>query len=224
MIDVPYLWSVSKNFQDRLEEMAKAGVLTVREGHFLYPADEKGMHLTRFFSVTPLARNPKFVGWIAEDIVQWAGHEGIRADCLLAPAQAGVIELARAVATRLNLSLALWNSYPTGRFYEPTGEPAKDFAEGRIETGMRVIPFNGVTQQGRCVGQRLQDFAKSYGGEIVGLAVFAKGTTGLVADLEKRWGRKFYATVQVDVPVYPATQCPLEGKSSPKLIPWTEIS
>ncbi len=225
MIDLPYLWAVSATFpEEQLEEMGRSGALFVHEGHFLYPADEKGMHLTRFFSVERLARVPTYLDWIAADIARWADREGILADCLLAPWQKGVIALTREVARQLKIQPAFWQTFPSGRFQEPTGDPSKDFVEGKIEKGGRVIVFNGVTQQGRCVGQRLQDFSKAHGGEVVGLAVFAKGTTGLVVDVEKRWGRKFYATIQVDVPVYPPEQCPLEklGKVPP-LVSWTEI-
>ena len=224
MIDLPYLWSASTSFpSDRIEKMAEAGLLKVHDGHFLYPADEQGMHLTRFFSVRPFARFPEFADWVADDILTWAESEAIGADVLLAPDQEGVTTLARAVSDRLGIGLALWRTLPSGRFIDPTGG-VTDFTEGRIEKGMRVIPFNGATLQGRCVGARLQDFTKAHGGEVAGLAVFAKGTTGIVEEVERKWGAKFYATIQIDVPVYSPEQCPLEGKpGAPKLIPWTEI-
>lgn len=225
MIDIPNLWSVSSTFpSEQLEEMGRSGALFVHEGHFLYPADEKGMHLTRFFSVERVARVPLYVEWIAQDVAQWAAREGIRAEGILAPWQKGVIALTREIARQLQIQPAFWQTLPTGRFQEPTGDPQRDFVEGEIRKGQKVILFNGVTQQGRCVGQRLQDFAKSYGGEIVGLAVFAKGTTGVVVDVEKLWKAKFYATIQVDVPVYPADRCPveLEKKGLPP-VPWTVL-
>ncbi len=225
MIDLPYLWSASTSFpSDRIEKMAEAGILKVRDGHFLYPADERGMHLTRFFSVRPFARFPEFADWVADDILTWAESEAIGADGLLAPDQEGAKTLAEVVSDRLGINLVLWRTLPSGRFAEPTGGP-EDFTEGRIEKGMRIIPFNGATLQGRCVGQRLQDFCKAHGGEVAGLAVFAKGTTGIVEELENKWGAKFYATIQVDVPVYSPEQCPLEKLGRiPPLVPWTEIN
>lgn len=225
MTVLPSVRRISSTFStDRLAAMTAAGVLTIHEGHFLYPADPQGMHLTRFFSIEPLARHAQFVSWIAEDIAQWIATRQIQPDCLFAPAQAGVTTVAMAIAQHIGVSAALWPTLPSGRFCEPTGARATDFVEGGITPGARVLIFNGVTQQGRCVGQRLQDFAKTYGGETVGLAVVAKGTTGKVADLEREWGEDFYATIQIDIPVFPPAQCPLEGKSNtPLLQPWTML-
>lgn len=225
MTDVPHVIPVSPTFaRERFAQMGEAGVLRVHEGHFLYPADEQGMHLTRFFSIEPLARREAFVTWIVEDLCQWITRADIRPDLLLAPAQPGVATLAEATGRRAHCAVALWNTLPTGRFHEPTGRPAHDFAAGGITAGQRILIFNGVTQQGRCVGQRLQGFAKAYGGCIAGLAVVAKGTAGMVAEVERMWREKFYATVQVDIPVYAPSACPLEGRAdTPRLTPWTSL-
>lgn len=225
MIEAPHVELVSKTFsQNRFQEMVRAGALRVHEGHYLYPADEKGNHLTRFYSTEPLSRNLNFVRWVAEDISRWAKEKEILADILFAPADPSIATLTKAVGEALNISVTLWKYLPTGRFGELTGDASADFIQGRIAPGTRVIVFNGVTQQGRCVGEKLQNFAKKYGGEIVGLAVFAKGATDLVAKVEKEWGEKFYAAVRVQIPAYPPHQCPLEGQSdAPKLIPWTNL-
>ena len=57
-----------------------------QQGHFLYPADENGVHTKGFFAFEPVARSTKFVDAIADDIATWADRTAIDVDVVFAPA------------------------------------------------------------------------------------------------------------------------------------------
>jgi orotate phosphoribosyltransferase len=202
----------------KIDQILDATGVFHAEGHFLYPADVEGAHLLRFFSIEPIAQNKTFLRWIVEDIMQWAKREDIFYDVIFCPDQSGVVDIADEIARASGARIACWEyDSQTGRF-------GSELVEGSIHRGERVLVFNGVTQQGRCVGQRLPDFVETFGGEVVGAAVFAKGTTGLVEQTEKRYGSLFYAAIQVDIPVYASNECPrcLAGDKD-SLQPWTDL-
>lgn len=54
--------------------------------------------------------------------------------------------------------------------------------------------------------------------------VFAKGNTGLITEVERTYGPKFYSAIQVDIPVYKPENCPkcLAGDRD-SLQPWVEL-
>jgi len=171
------------------------------DGHFLYPADANGSHASGFFAFEPIARVPAFVGAIADDIAAWIRLGRIEFDVLFAPAQPPVRPLTEAVAERVDRPTAYWEYLPSGRFGDR-------LVEGSVSKGAKALVFNGVSLQGRCVGLRLPEFVERLGGTTVAAAVFAKGVAATVRETEVRMGSRFYATVQVDVPVYPPSECP----------------
>lgn len=170
-------------------------------GHYLYPDDANGSHTNGFFAIEPVTRSASFVDAIADDIETWANHDPDSIDIVFAPAQPAVRPLAEAVGARLGRPTAFWEYRPSGRYGDR-------LVEGSIPSGARALALNGVSLQGRCVGLRLPQFAESLRGTVVAAAVFAKGTTQLVRDTEQRLGDRFYSTVQVDVPIFPASSCP----------------
>jgi orotate phosphoribosyltransferase len=194
------------------------------EGHFLYPADENGAHLLRFFTTAFLIRQLPFLDWIANDVLRWIESKGIQYDVIFAPAEQGVknivedINWLSARSGRRRRRSAFWEYLPSGRFGD-------HLVEGKVKRGDRVLVLNGVTQTGRCVGQRLPSFVESLGGEVVGAAVFAKGTNSLVGECELKYGSKFYSAIQVDIPVFSPNECPIclrGGRAS--LRPWTDLT
>jgi orotate phosphoribosyltransferase len=186
-------------------------------GHYRYPDDADGNHSKGFFAIEPVSRSPEFIDAIAADIERWAKAQSIAADVIFAPAQAGVRPLADAVAARLGLPVARWEYLPSGRFGDR-------LVEGSVPRGSRAIALNGVSLSGRCVGLRLPRFVEALGGTVVAAAVFAKGTADFVRRTEERLGDRFYSTVQADVPLYPATECPLcaSGEGAPRS--WREFA
>ena len=187
------------------------------EGHYLYPADREGNHVRGFIAVEPIARHGPFVGRIADDVAAWARAESIDADVVFAPAQPAVRVLGGAVARALDLEAAYWEYRPSGRYGER-------LVEGTVKPGSWALVFNGVSLQGRCVGDRLPAFLDRLGGSVAGAAVFAKGTAPLIHKVEQRLGSRFYSTVQVDVTIYRPAACPMCAASGAPPVPWTDFA
>lgn len=215
-----YVKIISKTFpKEQIEEILSTPKIFFDDCHILYPADENGAHLLKFFNIEPIGKNfpHHYTEWIADDIFKWVRRERIDVDVVFAPNQPGVFNLAIELANTLDTPWALWEYLPNGRFGEK-------FWENGINLGDKVLVFNGVSQQGRCVGQRLPEFVKRFGGNVVAAAVFAKGNTGLITEVERTYGPKFYSAIQVDIPVYKSENCPkcLAGDRD-SLQPWVEL-
>jgi len=203
--------------QSRLDEILAVAKPFEPEGHYLYPADLQGSHLRGFFAFEPIARHPAFVAQIARDIASWARARAVNFDVIFAPDSPAVRVLAGAVAAAVGKKVAYWEYRPSGRFGDR-------LAEGSVTAESRAIVFNAVSLNGRCVGNRLPAFVERLGGSVVAAAVFAKGTAEQVRETERRWGDRFYSTVQADVPIYEADACEmcLSGRGHP--IPWTAFA
>ncbi len=187
------------------------------EGHYLYPSDEKGSHTRGFFAIEPVTRSAAFVDAIADDMAAWALREGIDVDLLFAPAQPAVRPLAETFAKRLRVPAAYWEYLPSGRFGDT-------LVEGWVPGGTKVLAFNGVSLQGRCVGLRLPEFAERLGGTVAAAAVFAKGVADPVKETERRLGPRFYSTLQVEVPMYPPASCPICAATHREPVSWREFA
>ena len=186
-------------------------------GHFLYPADEDGNHTKGFFAFERVARTPTFVDSIADDIAKWGDRTSIDVDVVFAPAQPAVRPLAEAVGARLERPTAYWEYLPSGRY-------GSRLVEGSVPGGSKALALNAVSLQGRCVGLRLPQFVQGLGGQVTAAAVFAKGTGVLVRETEDWLGDGFYSTIQVDVPIFPPSSCPLCQESGAPPIPWREFA
>ncbi|PIR69996.1 MAG: hypothetical protein COU47_01005 [Candidatus Niyogibacteria bacterium CG10_big_fil_rev_8_21_14_0_10_46_36] len=172
--------------------------------HVLYPADCDGSHLTRFFMIEKVLsqdRDNDFWMFVATDICSWIRREKIDFDFVFAPAQPGVLEIAKILAREFKKQYALWEYHPTGRF-------GNKVVGGKMVPFGRALMFNGMSAQGRCIGDRLPSFLKQCQAYPVAAAVFAKGTTGLVEKVEREFGSRFYSTIQIDIPVYKKEDCP----------------
>lgn len=194
--------AVSPTFRpDRLAEIF-AEAKPFAAGHFLYPDDEKGSHLESLMVMEPVSRVPRFLQWITEDVATWVERAAPGFDLFFAPAHPATQALAEALARRLGKRTAYWEYLPTGRF-------GARLVSGSLKPGERAVVLNGVSMQGRCVGNRLPGFVAAVGGKVAGACVFAKGTASMVRETEARWGEKFYSAVQVDVKVHAALGCPV---------------
>lgn len=186
-------------------------------GHFLYPDDSNGSHTKGFFAIEPISRSESFVDAIAGDIGAWADRDSIDFDLVFSPAQPAVRPLAEAVGSRFGRPTAYWEYLPSGRYGDR-------LLEGSVPNESRALALNGVSLQGRCVGLRLPQFIESLGGTVAAAAVFAKGTADLVRKTEERMRDRFYSTIQVDVPIYVPSACPIceAGDGAPRS--WREFA
>lgn len=189
----------------------------IHQGHFLYPADENGAHLPQFFTIEPIVKYPALIREIGQDVMTWLQGIEVKPDVIFAPAQSGVKEIARTIAYLTRSLSAFWEYLPSGRF-------GNKLVEGGICSGDKVLVFNGVTHQGRCVGERLPQFVESFGGKVEAVAVVAKNRTSLVREVEKKYGRNFFSPVSMNFPVYRPEECP-ECRSGSRytLRPWTDL-
>ncbi len=212
----PRLAATSQTFpRDRLETILREARPFHPDGHYLYPADDRGNHLQGYFLVEPVAANPRFVEWIADDVAAWADRQDLGFDVVFAPAQPAVKVLADAIAAKVGRTAAYWEYHPSGRFGER-------LVEGRVPRGSKALVFNGVTHTGRCVGQRLPDFVERLGGASVGAAVFVKGSAQKVADTEATLGSRLYGALRAEVPVFAPDGCPL-CRDGGRPVPWTDL-
>src|SRR5256885_12126904 len=156
-----------------LDRILKEAKPSPEPGPFLYPAEENGNHTKGFFAFEPVARVPKFVDAIAEDVAKWADRTAIDVDVVFAPAQPAVRALAEAVGDRLGRPRAYWEYMPSGRY-------GNHLVEGSVPRGSRALALNAVSLQGRCVGLRLPQFVQGLGGEVPPAAVLCKGGGGLL--------------------------------------------
>lgn len=185
------------------------------DGHYLYPADERGNHLKGFFLLDPIAEQPDLVELISEDILKWIKTRAIDFDIIFAPAQPGVKKFTDYIASKLGKKKAYLEYLPTGRFGDK-------LVEGEIKPNDKVLVFNAVAVQGGCIGNKLPKLAGNFKGKVVAAATFAKGITPLIEETEKKHGNNFYATIQIPVQVYSPDTCPLCQKEV-ELVPWTEL-
>jgi hypothetical protein len=186
-------------------------------GHYLYPDDADGNHTQGFFAFEPISRTPAFVETIADDMGRWATAQSLDVDLVFSPAQPAVRPLATAVARHIRVPTAFWEYLPSGRF-------GNQLVEGFVPRGSKALALNGVSLQGRCVGLRLPQFVERLGGTTVAAAVFAKGDTDLVRQTEQRMGERFYSSVQVRIPIYPPSTCPLCAASEAPPHSWREFA
>ena len=212
---------VSDSFpRDQIEEILSEPGIFFSDGHFEYPApldDRHGNHLNAIFILEPIAKKERFRHWIACDILLWLKRENITFDVILAPAQPAVMAIVEDLCKLTSTRSAFWEYLPQGWF-------GNRLVKGEILKGDRVLAFNGLSQTGNCVGNRLPAFASSLGGDTVAAAVFAKGSGKGVVAAEERYGPKLYSSLQVDVQVETPDQCQ-QCRKEPKaeLTAWTKM-
>lgn len=209
--------------KEKINEILATPGIYVTGGHFEYPVTEGnrvGNHLDSVFIIEPIAENSKFVDWIVDDILNWMEKHDIQFDVIFGPAQPAVQTIVDKLAERTGTRQAYWEYFPSGWF-------GAKLVSGEVKPGERVLVFNGVTQQGRCVGERLPAFVEGLGGNPIAAAVFAKGTASGVTIPENKYGDKFYSAVQASIQISPPNECAncksSASGSQDKLTPWTVV-
>ncbi len=201
--------------REYLEEILKKADPFRPDGHYLYPADERGNHLQGFFLLDPIANQPDLVELISEDIIKWLKRNSIEFDIIFSPGQPGVKKFTDYIASNLRKKKAHLEYLPSGRFGDK-------LVEGEIKPNERVLVFNAVAVQGGCIGNKLPKLVEHFKGKVVAAATFAKGITPLVQKTEQKHGDNFYATIEIQIPVYSPDTCPL-CQAEVELVPWTKL-
>lgn len=212
---------ISETFPlDELCEIVTTPGMHSPDGHFQYPVSDGnrvGNHLDSLFIIEPIAGNPRFLESIVADIYRWIAHEKVEFDVIFAPSQPAVKPIVRRLAERTRVREAYWEWLPTGWF-------GNRLTSGQVKQGDRVLVFNGVSQQGRCVGERLPSFVKELGGEPVAAAVFAIGTGPGAQKAREHYGSKLYSAVQVEIQIHRPDNCPICARTdAPPLVRWTDL-
>lgn len=211
----------SKTMPDeKIGQILSTPGIVFTDGHFEYPVsnDEQiGNHLQSVFLIEPIVANAQFVDWIVDDIVGWLDKNSIVVDSVFAPAQPAVKTIVDKLAQKKNLQAVYWEYLPGGWF-------GSKVVSGELKAGAKVLVFNGVSQQGRCVGNRLPLFVENLGGQPIAAAVFAKGTAEGVMAAEQKFGDMFYSTIQVHIPISAPADCSIcKHDPTSKPTPWTEL-
>jgi orotate phosphoribosyltransferase len=212
---------VSQTFPpEQLKKILETPGVWFCDGHFEYPVrqgDLLGNHLDALFILKPIAQQAQFVDWIVDDISRWIQQNNIEFDTIFAPAQDAVKAIAHRIADRNGAREVYWEYHRSGRI-------GSKCVEGEVKPGDRVLVFNGVSLQGRSVGERLPAFVDSLDGTVVAAAVFAKGTAPGVVAAEQHYGNKLYSAIQVDIKVQPPDTCiRCASGSESDLVAWTEL-
>lgn len=222
MKDNNWIKIVSETFDEQFLLDVLRNTKAVQEGiHVQYPAIPEGAHLSRFFDIEEAVKHEKFIPNALYDMDSWVDKVGINihdVDVIFAPNQTAVRKIVEAFVSKLfyTAHAVFWEYLPTGKFGDKV-------VSGEIKHGDRVLVYNAVSIQGRCIGERLPYFVEQFGGEVVAVACFAKGTTPKIREIEKKWGNRFYSVIQVDIPVYKSSgECTMCWADEP-LVPWTDL-
>lgn len=184
-----------------------------KEGHFLYPADSRGSHLSSFFYLAKMLGHPGAVSLVVNDLSRWLSASGHPVDLIFAPNDQPVRTLVEALSKEIGKPAAYLEYLPTGRFGEVV-----EHAD-LLKPGTKVLVFNGVSATGRCVGVRLPSFVEKAGAEVSAIAAFAKGSASGVRAAEEAFGPRFYSAIELNIPLYVPESCPLCESGIP-LVPW----
>jgi len=203
-----------------LDEILATPGIYFASGHYLYPVSDGGRvgnHLNSLFIIEPIAAQDHLVDLIVSDMLRWIDREQIEFNLIFAPAQPAVQKIVHKLAERTGARQAFWE-------YKGSGWFGDKLVSGQVKPGDKALVVNGVSQQGRCVGDRLPSFVESLGGQAVAAAVFAKGTGPGVKAAEARYGSKLYSALEVDIKVQSPAECQIcAGGGKKSLIPWTEL-
>lgn len=180
-----------------LETFREAGALL--EGHFLLSS---GMHSPKYLQCALVLQDPRRAERLCGRLAK-AVSAG-RAQTVIGPAIGGIVvaqELARALGTR-----AIFAERENGRMTLRRG-----FA---VQPGERVLLAEDVVTTGGSL-REVQQMVTAAGAQVVGVAALVDRTSGR----DPGFGLPLAALVTIDVPAYPADQCPLCREGLPLVKP-----
>jgi orotate phosphoribosyltransferase len=166
-----------------------------------------GHHTATYLGFESIARHPHMVSFISRDMGHWilglSQHH--RIDGLLVPASEARL-LADGIATVIKDRLLVRVVYAP--FNKESGKIGTEVSADAIRKGEKFVVMNDVTARGNCVN-KLGNIVSEYGGQVVGMMVFARRDSGqfpLMDDLMSRY--PFYYGTNVIMPQWEIADCP----------------
>lgn len=172
--------------QQVIEICEKSGALLT--GHFQL---RSGRHSNRFFQAALLLQYPDKAEAVCRHLAE--AFAGVKIDSVISPAVGGLIvgqEVARAIGCR-----AIFADKEDGRLILKRGF--------EIKPGEKVLVAEDVVTQGGRVQQTI-DLVRSFGGEVVGVAVVVDRSGGAA-----KFDVPMKSALQLTLPTYDPAECPL---------------
>jgi orotate phosphoribosyltransferase len=180
-----------------LKDFREAGALL--EGHFLLTS---GLHSPKYLQCAQVMQNPALAERLCAQLVR-ALHVN-RIECVVGPAVGGILvayELARALGVR-----AIYAERQDSKMTLRRG-----FA---IRPGERILLCEDVVTTGGSLLE-VRDLVTAAGGQVVAVASLVDRTSGRDAGL----GLRLTSLLKIDVPAYPAEECPMCRAGQPLVSP-----
>ncbi len=184
--------------------------------HLAYPSDHDGaqVHLEAYFSTEAIVQFPEFASWLVEDVVLWMTAKALRPQFIFAPGTGAVRGFVERLSRAVDAKPVYLETKPSGRF--------GDTIEGSLPADASVLTFNLTSLTGgRCIGFRLPEAATHAGGNVIGTAAIALGTSPLNEELRSRFSDNLYIAFHVAVTNHNPDACPT---NAPRLRPWQEAN
>lgn len=172
------------------------------EGHFLLSS---GRHSPFYLEKFQILQWPQETERLCQSIVESA--RGLDVQTVAGPTTGGII-LAHEVARQLGVRAVYAERRADGR--------GREFRRGfRLNPGERVLVVDDIMTTGGSLQETI-DAVRAAGGTVAGAAVLVDrsgGAARLDVPVEALW--------RLDIPSYPATECPLCAKGVPAVHPGT---
>lgn len=180
-----------------------------------------GHHTATYLRFDSIARFPELIAPIARDCADWISRtfRDRPLDGIVATTSAAHL-LATAIVEQVGRQMPLRTAFTP--YHSETGWIGTEIASGAIQAGERFLSLNDVTTRGQCV-RKLGNVITNHGGILAGMAVFARRDSGqfpLMDELMSAYS--FYYTVDLSMPQWEPTDCPLCRQGSP-FLSWREM-
>jgi orotate phosphoribosyltransferase len=174
------------------------------EGHFVLTS---GRHSGHYLQCALVCQHPSACAAFCHEL--GGAFAGEKIDAVIGPAMGGIVvayELARTLRAR-------------GIFMERDAAGCMTLRRGfALKSGERVVVAEDVMTTGGSVAE-IVDRAEAAGAEVVGVACLVdRGGLGRFA------ARRTARVVEIDLPTYPATACPLCAQGAPAVKPGSRKS
>ena len=180
-----------------LKDFREAGALL--EGHFLLTS---GLHSPRYLQCAQVMQNPALAERLCAQLAR--ALDANRIECVVGPAVGGILvayELARALGVR-----TIYAERQDGKMTLRRG-----FA---VRPGERILLCEDVVTTGGSLLE-VRDLVTAAGGQVVAVASLVDRTSGRDAGL----GLRLTSLLKIDVPAYPAEECPMCRAGQPLVSP-----
>ncbi|MCX5655876.1 MAG: orotate phosphoribosyltransferase [Planctomycetota bacterium] len=180
-----------------LKDFREAGALL--EGHFLLTS---GLHSPKYLQCAQVMQNPALAERLCAQLAR--ALDANRIECVVGPAIGGILvayELARALGVR-----TIYAERQDGKMTLRRG-----FA---VRPGERILLCEDVVTTGGSLLE-VRDLVTAAGGQVVAVASLVDRTSGRDAGL----GLRLTSLLKIDVPAYPAEECPMCRAGQPLVSP-----